>query len=42
MWNITQFYRIKGGGGSPTTDDFWTVNLTQTNYVSLEREFNGK
>ena len=36
----TQFYRIKGGGGSGRlTDNFSTVNLTPTNYISLEREF---
>ena len=40
----TQFYRIKGGGGSgrPPTDNFWTVNFTPTNYISLEREFHSE
>ena len=40
----TQFYRIKGGGGSgrPPTDNFLTVNFTPTNYISLEREFHSE
>ena len=28
------------GAPPPPTDNFWTVNLTSTNYISLEREFN--
>ena len=37
----TQFYRIKGEGGSGRpTDNFSMVNLTPTIYISLEREFN--
>ena len=43
---ITQFYRIKDGGGSPPppspTTNFGTANLTSTNYISLEREFNSE
>ena len=45
MVEYTQFYRIKGGGGSgcpPPTDNFGTVNFTLTNYTSLEREFHSE
>ena len=40
----TQFYRIKGGGGSgrAPTDNFLIVNFTPANYISLEREFNSE
>ena len=34
--------RWLGAPPPPTTDNFWTVNFTSTNYTSLEREFNSE
>ena len=28
--------------GAPSPDNFWKANLTPTNYISLEREFDGE
>ena len=30
----------KTAKSNPPTDNFWTVNLAPTNYISLEEEFN--